>query len=288
MTRTWCRPRVWSRCCGWPRPRGPARPAGGALSVLPGRTHGEDGLRGRGDARRRGQHRRPGPAAPRRDGQGCFAGSGRPRRWARSCAVHLTATSSSSTRSTARLMAGLAAAVPGLLAGDSGRWRSSMSTTPSAQVHGYAKQGAAYGYSRGEGAERAAAPRLHAGVGAGDRPGPAAGRQHRVSGRCGRLVAQAVDHHSRRRRHRAGPGPGRLRLLRLGVRRCRAHGRRLVLGHRPDDSDRHRRDRRRSPRRRGPRSGTRTRSGTRRSTADVSDAEVAETSFTAFTGRRDQ
>ena len=53
----------------------------------------------------------------------------------------------------ARILAGLAAVVPRLLAGatDPNGSRSSMSTTPSGEVHGYQKQGVAYGYCKVKG-----------------------------------------------------------------------------------------------------------------------------------------
>ncbi len=165
----------------------------------------------------------------------------------------------------AGLLAGLAGRVPGVIAGadtDQGLAFLDVDDTIR-EVHGYAKQGAGYGYTRVRGlniqlatlSTPLAAPviaraRLRKGStssakGAGTDAGPS-------------------DHH-RPRCWGAGPPavPGRLGLLRVGVRRCRAPGEGVVLGHRPDDHEGDRRDRRHRRGRLANRSSTRTPSSTR-------------------------
>jgi hypothetical protein len=199
-----------------------------------------------------------------------------------------TVTSSSSTLSavSGRLPAGLTAQVPRLLAG-AGRGGIVFVDVDDTigEVHRYAKQAAAYGYSgvRGLNLQLAtvstpiAAPliaraRLRRGNSASARgAGPDAGPSHQY--RPGGW------------RRRAAAGPGGLGLLRLGLRRDRDPRSGVVLGDRTDDAER---------------TAAIASIGEdgwtpicyRHAVFDedeqrwVCDAEVAEVGFAAFTGRR--
>ncbi len=97
---------------------------------------------------------------------------------------------------------------------------------------------------------------------------------------CGRLLAQAITPGWR---DRADLGSRGLGLLRLGVRRDRAAPPSLVLGHRPDDPVGDRGDRQHRP---GEWTAIASDVFDEVEQRWVSDAEVAEVPFTAFTGRR--
>ena len=132
------------------------------------------------------------------------------------------------------------------------------------EVHGYAKQGAGFGYSKSARAERAAGHCSHPDGGAGDR-GTAAAE--------GVVWIAAGTEAAGRRRRRSGPpaaaGQPTAAAGRFGVLRPRA-GRRgdprrlRCLGHRPPRRDREGRDRPRSPSRPGSRSSIPTQSSTSR------------------------
>jgi len=134
-----------------------------------------------------------------------------------------------------RVLAGLAAAVPRLLAGTDGMAFVDIDDTLR-QVHGYAKQGAAYGYSGVKG--------LNAQVAALSSPtcAPviAAARLRKgnvVSGHgADRLIVDAIATARSAGATGAGDGPGRLRVLPPGPHRRRGPGQGLVLGHRANES----------------------------------------------------
>ena len=156
------------------------------------------------------------------------------------------------------------------------------------EVHGYAKQGAAFGYTRVRG--------LNIQLATISTPlaAPVIGRarlrrgQHRLRGGAGRMLAQAITTARAAASRVRSSARADSALLRLGVRRYRDPSQGVVLGDRPDDQDRDRGDRQhRRPtawttiqypnaiweRRHRPGGGY-----------WVSDAEVAEVPFTAFTG----
>ena len=153
------------------------------------------------------------------------------------------------------------------------------------QTYGYAKQGAGYGYTGVKGLNALlatvstplAAPII---VASRLRKGSAgSGRGARSAGR-----RRAEDHHGVRR-HRAGDRPGGFGVL------CRRGGRRdpprpgLLLDHRPQRPGGRAGDRLHPRARRGRRSATHAPSSTSSSGQWISDAEVAEVPFTAFTSK---
>ena len=150
-------------------------------------------------------------------------------------------------------------------------------------TYGYAKQGAGYGYTQGERAERADRHGVDTDVGAGDRRDEAAERLDQL--RPGRGPAD-------RRLPRDGEAVRRTGLVvaradsafyNADVVAAIGRGRRPVLHHRPDGPGsvtRCDQRNRRGPR--GSRSITRTRSWMRTPVSWISDAEVAETPYTAL------
>ena len=235
--------------------------------TLAGAGRGERGGEGPGaggrDGRRGGLDRRHGPAAPRRDGPAVRPGSGRPRRWARSCAGSPSATSANSTRSPPACWPALARATPILPGADRVAFLDIDDTVR--QTYGYAKQGAGRGYTGVKGLNALLAivsTPLSAPVIAAARLRK--GSTNSVRGAASLLTealatAAGAGGASRRPVARAGG---------LGVLRPR-HRRRLppcrgpVLDHRPDDTHGDQRDRQRSTSRRGSRSATATPSSTR-------------------------
>jgi hypothetical protein len=145
-----------------------------------------------------------------------------------------------------RLLAGLAQRVPGLLAGArTGEGITFLDVDDTIrQVHGYAKQGAGFGYSgvRGLNIQLAtlttptsapviARARLRAG-----NTGSARG--------AGRLVAQAMTTATAAGVAGTGDGAGGCGVLRVGVGRRRDPTRGMVLRHSADEQEGHRHDRR--------------------------------------------
>ena len=109
-----------------------------------------------------------------------------------------------------RLLAGLATQVPGLLAGgESAEGIAFIDVDDTIrEVHGYAKQAAAYGYSgvRGLNIQLATLSTPHSG--AGDRQGQAPQGQHRLRHGCGPVAGPGHLHRPRGRGEGSDPVPG--------------------------------------------------------------------------------
>ena len=227
----------------------------------------EDRFAGGRDGRRRGHHRRDGPAAPRRV-------PGHDRRDPRPVdAGQLPAGVRPRQRAPARR-----GAPPGT--GRAGRADPVAARRRRAGVH-RCRLGAAAGvrgHQAGRGvrarqdrlevaagarAERAGRHHQHPAGRAGRGRGPVARRQRRLRAGRGHPGRRGDHHRPAGRRHRLDRGARRLRVLRRGVRRRLPPQRGPVLGHRADGPEGAPRHRQPSPTRPGPRSSTRTRSTTR-------------------------
>ena len=153
-------------------------------------------------------------------------------------------------------------------------------------TYGYAKQGAGYGYSKVKGLNALLGHDVDADVGAGDRGDPAAEGLDQLGPGRGAAGRRRARDRETVRRDRSGRGPRRLGVLHR--RRGRRHRPRPGPGSPspPGWTAAVRAAIAGSPRPRGSRSTTRTRSVDEDSRWLISDAEVAETSYTAFTSRR--
>ena len=215
---------------------------------------------------------------------GCSPGCGRRRRWARSCARSRSGMSGSSTRSPPAVDHGWQPGETPLLAG-AGRGGVVDIDDTVREIHGYAKQGAGYGYTGVKGLNALigdlstpmAAPVIAA---ARLRKGPTNSARG-----AARLVADALGHHhgAARPGRVAGHGRADSAFYRRDVIAAAA-ARRPVLGHRADEPGGARRSR--HPRRRVDPDQVPEGDLGRAPESWVSDAEVAETGFTAFTSRR--
>ena len=152
-------------------------------------------------------------------------------------------------------------------------------------TYGYAKQGAGYGYTHVKGLNAligTLSTPTSAPVIAGD---PAAERIDHLRRAAPPRSSRHLGHRPPVRRVGAGGGPDGLGVLHRRRRRSGPPGRRKVLRHRPPEQLGPGQRSPPSPTPRGPRSATRTRSGTTEAGRWVSDAEVAETTYTAFASR---
>jgi hypothetical protein len=136
-------------------------------------------------------------------------------------------------------------------------------------------------------AERAGRAGQHADRGAGDRRGPSARRQRRLRAGRGRVRRAGHAHGAGLRVYRCDRGTAGLGVLRGRGDRCDPPQRGVLLRHRPDGRPGRRRDRRHLRRRLDPISYPRA-IWDEQLRCWISDAEAAETDYTAFASKKGQ
>ena len=214
---------------------------------------------------------------------GCSPGCGRRRRWARSCARSGSVTSASSTRSRSRFLTGLTRHAPLISTGADVTFVDIDDTVR--QTYGYAKQGAGYGYTGVKGLNALLATASTA----SSAPVIVATRLRKGSANSARGAARLVADALVTTRSCGVTGMVVLRADsafygRDVIAAARRAGARFSITARKDRPSPRRSAR--SPTTRGRRSATRKRCSTKQLQQWVSDAEVAEIRFTAFTSRR--
>ena len=179
----------------------------------------------------------------------CSAGSGRRRRWARTCAPINFGNVAQLEKAGRKLLVRLAREAPLLPGGEvSGVHRHRLVAEARLRVRqaGRPVRGHEDREQAGQGprAERAGRDGQHAGLGAGDRRDPAAGRERRLRPGRGQPGLRGDRDRPGGRLHRAGHRPDGLRVLRGGGDRRDPPAGRPVLRHRPEQQQGQGRDRR--------------------------------------------